>query len=188
MGTRNLTIVKSDGVTRVAQYGQFDGYLTGEGKKVAEFIQKKLKTVKNKNIFIEKVSKLTWATDEQISDSWVDCGADKKENSVTFAIADKHKIKYPQFARDTGAEILNLILDSDGFALDNQIDFLKDSLFCEWAYELNLDTELVTVYKGFQKKANGEYGPCKAVATIPFKEFTPKSMEQLEKSLCPDNE
>lgn len=37
--------------------------------------------------------------------------------------------------------------------------FLKDSLFCEWAYIINLDTEELEVYEGFNKRpdAPGRY-------------------------------
>ena len=38
MGTRHLIIVKSEGKTKVAQYGQWDGYPTGQGKDIAIFL------------------------------------------------------------------------------------------------------------------------------------------------------
>lgn len=31
-------------------------------------------------------------------------------------------------------------------------NFIKDSLFCEWAYIVNLDTETLEIWRGFQKK------------------------------------
>lgn len=31
-------------------------------------------------------------------------------------------------------------------------DFLKDSLFCEWAYIINLDTQELEIYRGFNKR------------------------------------
>jgi len=34
-------------------------------------------------------------------------------------------------------------------------DFMSDSLFCEWAYIINLDTEMLEIYKGLNKSANG---------------------------------
>lgn len=41
--------------------------------------------------------------------------------------------------------------------------FLADSLFCEWAYIINLDTQKLEVYKGFNKdpKAPGRYASLK---------------------------
>lgn len=35
-------------------------------------------------------------------------------------------------------------------------DFLKDSLFCEWAYIINLDTMKFEIYKGYNTKRRGE--------------------------------
>lgn len=63
--------------------------------------------------------------------------------------------------------------------------FLRDSLFCEWGYVINLDTEVLEVYKGWQKTAtrnryyltaqkrkslgfNEEYKNCKLIGEIPL--------------------
>ena len=40
MGTRNLTLVKDkEGKTKVAQYGQWDGYPEGQGSTILNFIK-----------------------------------------------------------------------------------------------------------------------------------------------------
>jgi len=36
----------------------------------------------------------------------------------------------------------------------NYNDFIKNSLFCEWAYIINLDSKELEIYKGFQKEPN----------------------------------
>ena len=42
MGTRNLTIVRNkEGIIRVAQYGQWDGYPEGQGITALNFIKNK---------------------------------------------------------------------------------------------------------------------------------------------------
>jgi len=38
MGTRHLICVVLDNEYRVAQYGQWDGYLTGQGKEIVNFL------------------------------------------------------------------------------------------------------------------------------------------------------
>ena len=76
---------------------------------------------------------------------------------------------------DIYAKGLDIMLDA--------ADFIKDGLFCEWAYILNLDNMTLEIYKGFYKRkqsakinrymANAtkdEYGyyPCKLIAIYPF--------------------
>jgi hypothetical protein len=39
--------------------------------------------------------------------------------------------------------------------IDNH-DFIKDSLFCEWGYIINLDTNKLEIYRGFQKNQVSE--------------------------------
>ncbi|AEG14525.1 hypothetical protein Desku_0926 [Desulfofundulus kuznetsovii DSM 6115] len=62
-------------------------------------------------------------------------------------------------------------------------DFLADSLFCEWAYIINLDERIFEVYRGFQRKRDrnprnryrnmethdGKYYPVKLVVEFPLK-------------------
>lgn len=75
-------------------------------------------------------------------------------------------------------------------------DFIRDSLFCEWAYIINFDELTLEVYTGFQstphrkgrystqalpKPDDGQthYQPCALVATYPLTEL-PKSLNHLE--------
>ena len=70
----------------------------------------------------------------------------------TNADADKFFGKYPQFSRDTGSGILNLIADADnGMKLRDDYNFAADSLFCEWAYVIDLDKNTFEIYKGFNQ-------------------------------------
>lgn len=177
MGTRNLTIVKLNGKVRVAQYGQWDGYPTGQGKKIAAFLQAKNFDLA---VFKQNIDKIKWATKDQMESAWNEFGS---ANSMGMNEYDKsYSKKYPEFSRNTAAEILSLIHAGGITMLKNELAFLKDSLFCEWAYELDLDKEVVKIYEGFQKstKHKDGYGPCKVIKTIPFKEFTVQAMNSLE--------
>lgn len=61
--------------------------------------------------------------------------------------------------------------------------FIKNSLFCEWAYVANLDTEEFEIWKGFQKEPceRNRYGkkrvdgyfPCRKISSIYFSEISP---------------
>lgn len=190
MGTRNLTIVKVGGKTKIAQYGQWDGYPTGQGRTIAEFIHGKMDLKK----FKQRVAGLKKVTKKALKDAWVSCGADPNSDLVSMAVSDKFRDSYPQWSRETGADILELVQDGtveteeltkdfklitnrkSGYQVthvQNDLAFLKDGLFCEYAYEINLDKKTVKVYVG----GNSLFG------TYSFDEFTPEFMEVLEKQI-----
>ena len=52
--------------------------------------------------------------------------------------AQKFDEKYPYFSRDNGAQILDMIYHSEEEVFIS-IDFAADSLFCQWAYVIDLD-------------------------------------------------
>ena len=57
-------------------------------------------------------------------------------------------------SRDIGAKILGMVNDApEGteIVLQNSIDFARDSLFCEYAYVVDLTRNTLEAYKGFQK-------------------------------------
>ena len=169
MGTRNLTIVRLDGKIKVAQYCQWDGYPTGQGSDIAKYLHSKSFDLSKLK---KKVSELTWASKKEIKETWIEAGASPHSDEVTFDIADKHTKLYPEFSRDTGADILRLIQKGKVKKLDNRYSFLKDGLFCEYAYALNLNTKKVTVYVSGKK-----------YKVIDFKDFTVKAMKILEKEI-----
>lgn len=133
MGTRHLTIVKHGGEIKVAQYGQWDGYPEGQGKFVHEFCSNKANLEKLK-ANLEKCYFLNGTYSEEES---------KK-------LWEQYKVF---LTRDTGAEILAAIANSDleKIALRNNLGFGKDSLFCEWAYMLDLDENKLIGFCGFNK-------------------------------------
>lgn len=45
-----------------------------------------------------------------------------------------------------------MIMNSDIIGLVNSEEFAADSLFCEWAYVIDLDKNTFEVYQGFNKK------------------------------------
>ena len=48
---------------------------------------------------------------------------------------------------------MQAICDGKVSHMINSFDFLKDSLFCEWAYIINLDLMQLEIYSGFNKEA-----------------------------------
>jgi len=148
MGTRNLTIVVLNNTIRVAQYCQWDGYPEGQGKTILSF----LKTA-NLEEFKEKVAALVEADDNYVKDLWVKCGASPASDFVNMDVSAKFEKDYPQFHRNTGADILSMIAKAKpGFAVRLDTEFAADSLFCEFAYVVDLDNSTLEFYAGFNEK------------------------------------
>ena len=156
MGTRHLICAKVDGEYKVAQYGQWDGYPSGLGTTILDFLRNA-----DMKKFKKAIASTKFANKEQIEEI----------NAMT---------SFPQeFSRDTGGEILGMILNEGVRLVHDSSSFINDSLFCEWAYVVNLDDDTLEVYKGFNttplkkterfynEKANdGGYYPCKLVGKV----------------------
>lgn len=139
MGTRHLTAVRLNGEYKIAQYGQYDGYPEGAGVTVLEFVR--YIQLKYLDKFKEKVSTCHWITEEEIS----------KINAEIDAGINWKKV-YSQFDRDTGAEILSLVINSNnGIALKSDLEFAFDHLFCEYVWCIDLDENVFGLYVGDDK-------------------------------------
>jgi hypothetical protein len=194
MGTRNLTCVQLGGEIRVAQYAQWDGYPSGQGQTIADFLRDP-KT--NLDLFKQQVAKCYFLTREQLEavyKPYSDNGMMNMEQVDRFKASE-----WGYLSRDTGADILAVIRDNpaDKLGLKNSIDFAKDGLFCEWAYVVNLDTNELEIYKGFKEsppttqerfcgpdskpaEKDSSYYPVQLWKQLKFSEL-PRDMGELEK-------
>lgn len=124
MGTRNLTkVIDKSGVTKVAQYGQWDGYPSGQGVNA-------LVHAYNFNQIEKGLDKVRWATQEQL---------DAINNDLSNWTTDfNFSEMYPTLSRDTCADILGYVAWSLGEVLlvDNS-EFENDDLFCEGVYTID---------------------------------------------------
>jgi len=141
MGTRHLIAVQLDGEYKVAQYGQWDGYLDGQGKKVLNFLREmdrpKFESALRKCSFMDELDKdITNKLLQNPRYDWTE--------------------EYPHLSRDIGAEILKKVQESEGLKLKNSISFAADSLFCEYAYVIDLDKNTFEIYEGFNKESLSE--------------------------------
>lgn len=189
MGTRNLTIVIADGATRIAQYGQWDGYPSGQGATILAFL-KKLTPAKLAK-FRKKLRLNRWATDNEIKKGYKDSGADDS-GFVGMDVVQRFEQRFPTINRDLGGKILEMTLEADHpLVLRDETAFAADSLFCEWAYVVDLDKKRLEVYRGFNKQpltkkdrfyhlqngSSGEYAPVKLAKSYPFSKLpTPSKM------------
>jgi hypothetical protein len=146
MGTRNLTkVIDKDGITRVAQYGQWDGYPTYSGTRMLDFI--------SEHGMLDKIS-LSLAKCRFIDQAEIDQMYFRFQEVTKWAEAREEisgfHIVYPSLSRDTGVDILKVIIYSnEDVALSDESSFEKDELFCEGVYTLNYQTqEFISWFNG----------------------------------------
>ncbi|WP_371343828.1 hypothetical protein [Klebsiella quasipneumoniae] len=156
MGTRHLTCVVKGGDYKVAQYGQWDGYPSGQGIEILNFLRDKL----DRDRFFSSLDKTFEPTDEQIKSWWMEVGhdLDKSDGFVDSRIAKKYGEKHPSLSRDTGGRILEVIQNArEPVPVNLNKEFAADSLFCEYAYVVDFDKETFEVFKGFNKEPLEEH-------------------------------
>jgi hypothetical protein len=154
MGTRHFIGVIHNGQYKIAQYGQWDGYISGQGAVVLDFLSKA-----NLDVFRQKLENCKWITDKELRQKYVEAGdrPDNQSGFIEMHIALRFNEMYPSLSRDTGANILNIVYESTSeVPLLNREDFLQDDVFCEFAYVINLDRNTLHCYSG-GKKMFAEY-------------------------------
>lgn len=142
MGTRGLTIVKVDGETKVAQYGQWDHYPSGQGVTVLDFLKNF-----NEEQFRNQLKKCQFIDNkkqEEIDHYLKSIGSNNGWMSIEQS--ELYHVKYPYLSRDHGAGILNLINESEDETIwiQDSIDF-KNQYPCEGVYTVDLDNRTFTI-------------------------------------------
>jgi len=139
MGTRGAYGFYKSGITKVT-YNHFDSYPSGLGKKIIEFIKETSVEEMNK-IFdsIILVSEDDTPSFEQI-----------KEVSKVIETEVYNIISWYGLLRPVQGD-LSVYKKGLRYMIDDA-EFLKNSAFCEWAYIINLDKDVLEIYRGFQKK------------------------------------
>lgn len=154
MGTRNLTMLIHGGETKIAQYGQWDGYPSGQGITVLKFLKRLEKPTVNKR-FMAKLKRLKFIDDEKQKEINTFLKRIGAENGwMNMDQADLYHKEYPLLTRDNGAEILRLVYGQKGrdtIWVSDDSEFMTDGLFNEWSYIIDLDKRVLEVYKGFSK-------------------------------------
>lgn len=162
MGTRGLTEVYWQGQRRVSQYGQWDHYPSGQGITVLEFCREWLDGGEKEGRFLSNLAIVRFKNEDD------QARADEFAKSIGIVNGlmngeqwERWNATYPYWTRNHGAKILSLIaepLPGHDLVLRDSHDFAGDSVFCEYAYVLDLDARHIEVYGGFNKSpAKGRY-------------------------------
>ena len=172
MSTKGLFGFRKD-CNDKAQYNQFDSCPSGLGRDFVAFLKQNAEKV---DIIYDKINIIdpkTNPTEEQKAYckemGWFnDQVSARSENDWYCLIYGLQDMKEWQHA----------VTDDRDILIENKISFIKDSLFCEYAYIYDLDTQSLEFYVGFQKSPdeNNIYGqenkrgyfPCKMVHVIPL--------------------
>jgi hypothetical protein len=141
MGTRGLTkVIDRNGEIKVAQYGQWDHYPSGQGTLVLEILTSRYNALKHLELALDKCEFVSDAKRELIY-----AGYSAKYADVVEVGQDNFTAILPSFSRDTGAYILEVVMWSAGAVpLVDEREFENDSLFCEGVYEINYQTNKFT--------------------------------------------
>jgi len=152
MGTRHLTAVVHNGSYRIAQYGQWDGYPDGQGATVLSFLSEPGN--------IEKLqaglAHIVEPTEDDLRRLWAEVGHDIDASGgwVDMRKSQAFGAKNPALDRDTGAKILRLVAEATGpIFVKSSLNFAGDSLFCEWAWVVDLDRRTFEAFEGVNKVA-----------------------------------
>lgn len=178
MGTRGTYGLRKDGIDKLT-YNHWDSYPDCLGKTVVEFCKnhsiEELNNIFNKIIMVKENH---IPTERQIKDCIENGYAD-------FSVADGIETNWYCLLRNCQGDLECLAKAEEYAYMTDSEDFIKDSLFCEYAYIINLDDKVLEFYKGFQtspqvgnrygtEKHNGyrdDYYPCKLSLTFPLDEI-----------------
>lgn len=181
MGTRGAIGFRINGELKVT-YNHFDSYPSGLGQEFLEFVQKHcvsentLQSLKEKVVKVIMVDEDIPPTESQYKDLKNYWDTEVSNGTDWYAL----------LRRAQGISGLDAIAeDKLHFMIDSK-GFLRDSLFCEYAYIIDLDKCTANFYKGFNRdESKTEFGltsgldssdgnsikgyyPVRTVAIIPF--------------------
>jgi hypothetical protein len=182
MGTRGVFGFHKNGVDKIT-YNHYDSYPTGLGDCVKEFITKhnvgELNAIFDCIIMVDHESK---PTPEQINEckEYTDLSVSDQSTDDWYCITHGS-----QGNPEAYAEGLKYMLDDP--------EFLKESLFCEWGYVINLTTDRLEIYRGFQKhpcdnrykvdKPDSGYYNCALIREIPLAQVKNFDMGMFEQEI-----
>lgn len=175
MGTRGLYGIRKHGVDKLT-YNHWDSYPDYLGHKILEFCSKH--TIEDLNRLYDRILLVNTnipPTKEQIevfkNCGYLNLGVGEQSDDDWYCLL--HRLQ-------GNINAWNKALEKDkGIPMSDDSSFIKDSLFCEYVYIINLDDNVLEYYEGFQKQPQrgNRYGiesdedgyfPCKLIMNIPL--------------------
>lgn len=175
MGTRGIMGVRIDGEDKLT-YNHFDSYPEGLGFTVLNDA-KVMVGDWGMETLLRHARKLKMVSNE---DKPTKDDIETFKDFADLTVGDQSADDWYCLLRDLQGKLRDTLIV--GYAIDNK-NFIKDSLFCEWGYILNLDDKVLEVYRGFQTEPHdkgryakedveetsvGTYYPCAMIVSFPL--------------------
>ncbi|HBD95379.1 MAG TPA: hypothetical protein DC057_14520 [Spirochaetia bacterium] len=182
MGTRGIYGFYKDGVDKLT-YKHMDSYPSYLGAEIIDFIKttsiEELNKIFDKIILVNGDSK---PTEEQIKEC---------EDFTNLGVSNQSTSDWYCILRNSQGD-LNAYKGNLKYMIDNK-GFIKDSLFCEWGYIINLDDNILEIYRGLIRSRNSRnnrywtlkhngYCACEIIKTFPLNNIPDNWLEILEPS------
>ena len=175
MGTRGLWGFRHKGEDKLT-YNHWDSHPDGLGEWVVDFVRtsslKELREIEGRILLVKTNSKPT-KEQQRECEEYANLGVDEQRRDSWYCLLRETQGKPHVYKDGVNKKGLRYMIDDR--------EFIKDSLFCEWGYIINLDTKRLEVWEGFQttpQKGNryGEselkcskgYYPCALVLEMPL--------------------
>lgn len=141
MGTRGLTVIIKDGKVKLSQYQQYDSYFSETGVEFIDFCNRVLNNPRKTDKFESKIKRLQHVTKKYMAEC---------DKVLELLNTKKYKLGinqlFPQFSRDTGVDILDIIYNLRDYEYHDEqkypifVDTCEKD-FIEYANIINFDTQ-----------------------------------------------
>lgn len=200
MSTKGLYGVRKNGVDKLT-YNNADSYPSWLGDQIIMFIKE------NSNEKLNKFFDLVKVVDENIPPRIEDIDVCVRNGYTDLDVSARSVGDWYCLTRELQgnfkvySSLINL--EQTIYMIDNH-EFIYDSLFCEYAYIINLDDNTLEYYVGFQQKPDKEnrygiksrnnYYPCKMLKAYPLDEIRTRTsidvtreMEELDEGIADES-
>ena len=176
MGTRGIYGLRKNKKDKTS-YNHFDSYPAGLGELMFEYIKRhsieEMNALYDRIMLVDDSKKISELTEEE-----------RNGLEILFSYNDKDELideDMYSLLRNFQGDLQNYDRYHTVNIMCDNHDFIKDSLFCEYGYIINLDTNELKVFEGFQTKpqktnrygckSNRDYYPCKMIKRIKIEDI-----------------
>lgn len=179
MGTRGVYGFVKNNVDKLT-YNHFDSYFNGLGVDIVDFIRKT--SIEEMNQIFDKII-MVKETDIPTVEQVIKCYQFANLNVGTQCVSDFYCL-----LRETQGDLFAYKNTELIYMIDDK-DFIKNSLFCEYGYIINLDSEKLEIYIGGTKeKINNRYNTepfegyyqCELIKEYPLENIPENWIEECE--------